>query len=123
MSGVQEQRQKGVGSGNINDTNVQIVQQQVLNFILDVKNGEFDEEKCKSKYNILYKTSRSLFDFILKDIPKQINNGTFDENAFSTRLNNMLLLVTKIQEGKTDLYKASTNVGGELASEYLKDFM
>lgn len=113
-------------NGDINNTNVPVLRQQISSLVIDVKNGNYDFDEAKTRYAELYNTSGTLFDMIVKDIPKLMTSGEFgmqDEIKFIDRINNMLLLVKKIQDGKISQYNASVKIGQELGSEYLGDFM
>lgn len=105
-------------SGNINDTNVPIIKQQVDDFIKDVLENN-SIQAPEEKYNILFKTSKALFDMIHVDIRKQVSSNTFEYDKFMFRLNRFLELVLKIQEKELSQEKASEIVGQDVAQEYI----
>jgi hypothetical protein len=102
------------GTGNIKDTQVELIKSQVNNFISDIQNNVIGVN-FQEKYNILYKTSKSLFDLIIKDASKtNFNRALFDE-----KLDKMLYYIEKIQQSGVTQDLASQKVGEMLASEYI----
>ena len=107
-------------SGNIKDTNVDLVKTQVTSFINDLNNAkiqktQIDKEVLKKKYILLYNTSNTLFNFIFD------NYGTekFHPASFYNNLTTMLNLICKIQVSDTTQEKASVLVGKKLATQFV----
>jgi hypothetical protein len=98
-------------SGNINDTNTTIIRDQVYSMIKDLENKSVTIEQCESKYNCLYKTSKSLFDFVAKQ--------SYEKQDFYKNLEFLLNQIEMIQSKRLSQYTASSNVGYHLADKYL----
>jgi hypothetical protein len=98
-------------SGNINDTNTREIKEQVYSMIHDLENNTLTAQECIEKYNSLYRTSKTLFDYISKQ--------TFDKHDFHKNLELMLNQIELIQSRKLSQYTASSNVGYHLADKYL----
>lgn len=109
-------------SGNIHDTNVSSIKTDVDKMINEIKSiidrGESPKDyeyTLAKKYKSLHNTSKTLFQFILK------NYGTnrFNQQFFDKTLELMLSQITKIQNSNTNQYDASANVGKHLASTFI----
>ena len=113
-------------SGNINDTNTNKVNFQVKELLQELdeilKNNEsidfyesIDSSNLKNKYNYLWSTSQTLYNYILR----QYGKPNFDKEFFYRNLNMMLHSIENIQKSKVSQYDASVSVGKELASQYI----
>lgn len=109
-------------SGNINDTDIFEVKKQVTDLIIDIqsiqnKNENLDEweSHLQNKYKKLFKTSKTLFNYILK------NYGTekFDSVFFNNTINMMLSKISSIQLNKISQENASAVIGTHLAEAYI----
>jgi len=108
-------------SGNIHDTNVELLKtqvQQLVNDIHDIKNkNENPQEYARTlskRYKELSKTSTSLFSFI-------IDNGgsdSFNKEFFDKTINIMFDKILDIQHSETTQHEASQNVGTHLAKQF-----
>lgn len=112
-------------SGNIHDTNTARIRMQCFDLLSDVRNGKItihdlldntNEEYTliNNDYILLQKTSRSLYNFIIKDGLKR----DFRHDEFESNLDMMLILIKKIQDGKMSQEKASELVGKDMANQY-----
>lgn len=109
-------------SNNIHDTKINRIKLESENMIKDIQDkeninylayhGSLDLEK---KYEYLFKTSKSLFNFIIKEH----QNSSFNKEKFTEKLNQMLFLIKKIQDDEISKYDASANIGAALAKEYI----
>jgi hypothetical protein len=102
------------GSGNIKDTKVDIIKNEVACLIQDLQNKVINV-KFEEKYKTLYSTSRSLFNLALKDG----SSPTFNKSLFDEKLDKMLDYIKKIQESHITQETASQEIGQVLASEYI----
>jgi ADP-heptose:LPS heptosyltransferase len=109
-------------SGNINDTNVLLIKNQVFDLIEDLekysktsRNLNVYEEAMKKKYNYLYNTSKTLFNLIFN----QFKTNKLDKEYFNFMVNKMLNYITKIQNNEMSQYDASATIGTELAEKYV----
>ena len=107
-------------SGNVNDTNTNKVNFQVKELLQELdeilKNNEsIDSSNLKIKYNYLWSTSQTLYNYILR----QYGKPNFDKEFFYKNLNMMLHSIENIQKSKVSQYDASVYVGKELASQYI----
>lgn len=105
-------------SGNIQDTNVDIIRAQIESFIKDLQDGDFCTD-YPERYKELHETSLALFNMVDKTVRNQINIGTFNHTQFVHRVNSMLDLIVGIQDGSVSQHKASEMVGTTLAKEYV----
>mgnify|MGYP003348932768 CR=1 FL=1 len=109
-------------SGNINDTKIDIIKENVDKLINDlddiVKNGENVsdyEYTLKKRYKVLEKTSPALFNLIFKEY----NTSNFDKNKLQSILNMMLQNIRKIQNSNITQHDASVNIGEHLAQTFI----
>lgn len=109
-------------SGNINDTNTNKVNFQVNELLQELdeilkNNDSIDSytSDLKNKYNYLWSTSQTLYNYILR----QYGKPNFDKEFFNKNLNMMLQSIENIQKSKVSQYDASVSVGKELASQYI----
>jgi hypothetical protein len=105
-------------SGNIHDTNTILLRQQVNDMIRDLQNKAVLLDLFqiyKNKYNYLYTTSKTLFEFILKNFTTE----SFDKEYFHKSLAFMLEQIELIQSNKVSQYTASSNVGYHFADKYM----
>lgn len=109
-------------SGNINDTNVDTITEQVDNLLYDLKSraeGEpIDEARLQRKYKHLYKTSKTLFNFILKNH----KDNNFDKEYFDKTLNLMLGSIRSIQNKSSSVHDESVLVGKHLAQTFIPQY-
>lgn len=104
-------------SGNIKDTNVDELRQQVQELTTELNtiknNGEdIDSYKdiLKTKYKYLVKTSDTLFNLILNQQGKE---------NFMNNLNIMLNNIERIQKSQITQHDASCEIGETLASQFI----
>lgn len=102
------------GTGNIKDTNITIVKAEASSLLNDIQNNVKDVN-FEEKYNVLFTTSKSLFNMIIKDAVK----SDFDKKAFYDKLDKMLYYIKKIQDSNITQHNASEKIGEMLASEYI----
>lgn len=109
-------------SGNIHDTNVSAIRTQInelteeLQVLKDSGESISDwTDSLQRKYKQLYRTSNTLFKFILT------NYGTpkFNEAFFNQTINIMLNRITSIQYAQLTQEDASANVGTHLAKKFI----
>jgi hypothetical protein len=105
------------GTGNINDTNTGLIRQQAFDLLNFVRRDPIAAAltNTSQKYSILYTTSRSLFNMILKEA----TTTAFNEIEFKLKLDSMLLFIEKIQKSQVSQYDASGEIGKMLAYEYI----
>jgi hypothetical protein len=109
-------------SGNINDTNIEIINDQVTNLknrLNEIKEkGERKEDwedSLKREFRKLYKTSKTLFNYIYINY----NTPTFNEDFFNRTINIMLSKINSIQRSEISQDNASSYIGGILAKKYI----
>lgn len=109
-------------SGNINDTNVKLLRDQVNALLEDLDdiiakgdNISNHEDTLKNKYKYIVKTSDNLWKLIIS----QYTNSTFDKTVFMKNLEMMLSAISDIQGLKITQHDASQNVGETLASQFI----
>jgi hypothetical protein len=109
-------------SGNVNDTNAQLMKQQIDEMILEceailARNEEVQawEGTLTRKYKHLHNTSSTLFKFIVS------NFGTprFDKVFFTSTVDLMLKQLGNIQHSVATQEAASQNVGNYLAESFI----
>lgn len=109
-------------SGNINDTKIDIIKDNVNDLINDLDDilnkgyvvSDF-EYKLKKKYKLLEKTSPALFNLIFKEY----NTLNFDKTRLQSILNMMLNQIEKIQKSKVTQHDASVVIGEHLAQTFI----
>lgn len=109
-------------SGNIHDTDVKLLGDQVNALLADlddiIVNGDNisdHEETLKQKYKYIVKTSENLWKLIIS----QYTNSTFNKGEFLKNLDMMLSAISDIQRYKITQHDASQNVGETLASQFI----
>ena len=109
-------------SGNINDTKIDTIKENVNNLIADlddiVNKGDSPsdyEYKLKKKYKLLDKTSPALFNLIYKEY----NTLNFDKLRLQSILNMMLQQIEKIQKSSITQHDASVSIGEHLAQTFI----
>lgn len=109
-------------SGNIKDTEIGTVRQEVFDLITEIKrlkeSGEDLTEwtsTLQNRHKYLYKTSKTLFDYIVNNYLKE----SFDDVFFNQTLNMMLSQIAKIQNKNISQEDASASVGTHLAEAYV----
>lgn len=104
-------------SNNIHDTKVGTIKQQVYDLINEYKTNK-DMESLESKYNYLFSTSKTLFNFVIKESTKP----QFDKSSFDRNLTQMLHHITLIQRDEMSQNTASENIGQLLADQYIPQY-
>lgn len=110
-------------SGNIKDTNVNMIKQEIESLLKDLHNIKEKKEespndylyRLEKKYKYLKHTSSKLFEFTINEFQKQ----TFNKEQFLKNLNMMLQSISNIQNSKISQYDASVEVGTSLANQYI----
>lgn len=109
-------------SNNIHDTKINRIKVESENMIKDIQDeqnvnylGYHGSLDLENKYEYLFKTSKTLFNFIIKEH----QNSSFNKEKFTEKLNQMLFLIKKIQDDEISKYDASANIGASLAKEYI----
>lgn len=109
-------------SGNINDTDIKTIREQVTNLknrLTEIyEKGEKKEDwevSLKREFKRLYKTSKTLFNYIYKNF----NTPNFNEDFFNKTIDMMLTKVSSIQRSETTQENASNFIGGILAKKYI----
>jgi hypothetical protein len=105
-------------SNNIHDTKVDKIKNQVYDLITDIKNGETNSETLESKYTYLHSTSKTLFNFVCKEVKKP----TFNKHQFDKNLEQMLNNIVRIQTAELSQNEASENIGKLLAKQFIPQY-
>lgn len=109
-------------SGNINDTNVDTITEQVDDLLHELNThtdgGPIDEARLQRKYKHLYKTSKTLFNFIIKNH----NTDKFDKEYFDKTLNLMLGSIRSIQNKSSSVHNESVLIGKHLAHTFIPQY-
>lgn len=109
-------------SGNINDTNTELIKQQVENLQKDIsdiysRNETVNDWKdsLSKKYKHLSKTSNTLFKYIIE------NYGTdkFNQSFFDKTITMMLSKISNIQNSNVTQENASVYIGTHLAQKFI----
>ena len=102
------------GSGNVNDTDVDKINTEIYS-MLELLDTNIIKSKTvlEHKYSYLYKTSPTLFNFILK------NHNKIDRNSMIKNIELMLGLVFKIQKSEISQYDASSVIGKYIGEQYI----
>ena len=96
----------------MSDTNVDKIKTQVDLLIQDVINGTVIRQE---NYNYLYSTSKTLFDFIIREV----KGRNFNKERFELNLNVMLNNILKIQKNELTQNDASEIVGELVAKQFI----
>lgn len=96
----------------MSDTNVDKIKTQVDLLIQDVINGTVIRQE---NYNYLYSTSKTLFDFIIREVKCR----NFNKERFELNLNVMLNNILKIQKNELTQNDASEIVGELVAKQFI----
>lgn len=109
-------------SGNINDTDVKTIKEQInnlknkLDMIYNTGDNKEDwEVSLKREFRKLYKTSKTLFNYIYINY----NTENFNENFFNKTIDMMLDKIISIQQSEITQESASNNIGSLLAKKYI----
>lgn len=103
-------------SNNIHNTKVDLITEQVDNLLLHLKsNNDVDIDFLQRKHKHLFKTSPTLFNFIIKNY----NTPNFDKDYFDKTLNLMLGSIKQVQDNNTSVHNASVLVGQHLAESFI----
>lgn len=106
-------------SNNIYDTKINNIKNDVISLINDLTNQNDNEiSNFKNKYSYLYSTSKTLFDYIIKEHDKK----TFNKDLFYINLDNMLQNILKIQNKELTQDDASKNIGMLLAKQFIPQY-
>ena len=109
-------------SGNVNDTKIDLIRNNVKNLLNDLNNTKNVSDEFKQilieKYQYLYSTSKGLFEFILKEYTKI----GFDK-MFYKNLDLMLTQISKIQNSEVTQYKASEVIGTIIGNQYIPEHL
>ncbi len=97
---------------NIHKTNVNKIKQEVHDLLNDIKTDP--QEDYSRKYKHLYNTSKTLYNFIVKEH----NTGKFNQ----TMLDQMLNRILKIQTNEISQNEASEEIGMSLAKIYIPQY-
>lgn len=98
------------------NTDVVKIKQQVQLLILDLRNdSNLDRTLLQNQYSYLHITSKTLFDFIIK------NHNLVNQNPeqFNLNLNKMLSCITDIQNNILTQDDASKDIGNLLANQFI----
>lgn len=108
-------------SNNIHDTKTDLIKKEVYDLLNDISKVEYLSESYKSnleqKYKYLHTTSKTLFNFVLKQ-----KNITFDKASFDKNLDMMLCSISLIQSSKVSQYDASAKISESLAHEFIPNY-
>lgn len=104
-------------SNNIHDTKVDKIKQQVYNLIEEYKTNKNIEE-LESKYSYLHSTSKTLFNFVIKESSKP----GFNKTLFDRNLTEMLKHIVLIQKDEMSQNTASENIGKLLATQFIPQY-
>lgn len=109
-------------SGNINDTNANVINEQInglksrLRELNDNGEKKNDYEKTlQREFKKLYKTSKTLFNYIFNNY----NTSKFNEDFFNKTIGTMLGKIRSIQSSEITQEHASNQIGGLLAKKYI----
>jgi hypothetical protein len=107
---------------DIHKTNVNIIRQQsfdLISYLDTVKEVKMDI--LQEKFNELFTTSPTLFNYILKNYSITRNNKE-KETQFKQNLDMLLSSVKDVQNGKMTQTQASGKVGVHLAHTFIPNF-
>jgi hypothetical protein len=103
-------------AGNTHNTKVDLITDQVDNLLRHLESrNDTDTDALQRKYKHLFKTSPTLFNFIVKNY----NTPKFDKEHFDKTLNLMLGSIRQIQDNNTSVHNASVLVGQHLAESFI----
>lgn len=109
-------------SGNIHDTNVINIRKQIEDLTNELKQLHESNESIENwndtlerKYKPLYRTSKTLFKFIVTNYGK----SGFNEIFFNQTVDMMLTRISSIQNSEISQEDASANVGTHLAKTFI----
>lgn len=99
---------------NIMNTQVDKIKDEVSQLINDC-NSNINTHVLEQKYSYLYMTSKTLFEFIVRETRKD----NFNKVHFDKNLKFMLSCIEKIQNKELTQNDASENVGELVAKQYI----
>lgn len=102
-------------SGNIHDTDIEKLQNEISNMKKDIMNDISDIDFYNKKYEYLKNTSNTLFKYIYENY----NKKHFDEKFFNNCIKMMFANIKNIQKNNTTQHNASVNVGSFLGQKYI----
>lgn len=98
------------------NTKVDTIKLEVQSLILDLENNnDYNTVLLQEKYNYLYITSKTLFNFIIKSS----KNDKKDYEQFNLNLNKMLNYIINIQNNELTQNDASEHIGNLLANQFI----
>lgn len=104
-------------SNNIHDTKVDKIKKDVYDLIEEYKTNK-NTEQLEDKYSYLHSTSKTLFNFVIKESVK----SNFNKNLFDRNLNEMLKHIVLIQKDEMTQNTASENIGKLLANQFIPQY-
>jgi hypothetical protein len=107
---------------DIHKTNVNAIRQQsfdLISFLDSVK--EVNVDILHEKFNVLFTTSPTLFNYILKNY-STTRNDKEKETLFKQNLDVLLSSIKDVQNGKMTQTQASGKVGVHLANTFIPNF-
>lgn len=109
-------------SGNIKDTHVVRIREQVASLGQDIedlkeKGESIDDWKStlENRYKYLFKTSKTLFNYVVT----QYISDSFNREFFNKTLEMMLSQISNIQNANISQNDASVLIGTHLAEEFV----
>jgi hypothetical protein len=109
-------------SGNIHDTHVDRIREEVSSLGKDIKELKAKGEDIndwsstlQNRYKYLYKTSKTLYNYVVD----QYSSDVFDLAFFNNTLEMMLSHISKIQNNDISQNDASVAIGTHLAEEFV----
>jgi hypothetical protein len=106
---------------SIHDTNTEAIKKEVYELLHDVSQTQHlsasQTSDFEKKYRYLFTTSKTLFNFVLKQ-----NRATFDRVNFDKTLDLMLKSIASIQSASVSQYDASAKVSEHLAHQFIPNY-
>ena len=106
-------------SENISNITVDKIKHEVLQLIDDCinshSNSNSNTQLLQDRYSYLYATSKTLFEFIIRETRK----SNFNKERFDTNLEFMLSHIKKIQNKELTQNDASESVGELVAKQFI----
>jgi Asp-tRNA(Asn)/Glu-tRNA(Gln) amidotransferase B subunit len=116
-------------NSTIHNTNVEEIKKEISELIKELQQNQYIQVKkqhhedkddpmftyLKKKYSNISTTSKSLFMLILSET----NKPNFHKESFDKKINEILLLISRIQKSEITQDDASKQVGEMLANEFI----